>query len=92
MNTGKIMFDCLLSSPWQHLCLRACYTCQAEISASMSWVLLVLGLTLLRVDPAHGTPLGAVVHVVPIESHGGERVSTLCLALKCSGVLRCVLL
>lgn len=69
----------MLYSPWlASVPQGACSTCQAEMLASMSWVVLVLALILPEVDPAHSTLLGAVVHVVPIESHGGERVSTLC--------------
>ena len=46
------------------------------------------GLTLLQLDPAHGAPpLGAVVHVVPIETNGGKMVSTFFFyPLRCSGV------
>ncbi|KAJ3593367.1 hypothetical protein NHX12_005702 [Muraenolepis orangiensis] len=43
--------------------------------ASLGWLVLVHGLTLLQLDPAHSaSPLGAVVHVVPIESDGGKMV------------------
>ena len=47
--------------------------------SSFTWVVLVQSLTLLQLDPAHSAPpLGAVVHVVPIETNGGKTVSTSC--------------
>ncbi|XP_056464401.1 uncharacterized protein LOC130403896 [Gadus chalcogrammus] len=43
--------------------------------SSFTWVVLVQSLTLLQLDPAHSAPpLGAVVHVVPIETNGGKTV------------------
>lgn len=64
---------------------RVCYNClgrRAGMLASLAWVVLVQGLTLLQLDPAHSaSPLGAVVHVVPIEtSNGTKTVSTLCFS------------
>ncbi|CAL8243999.1 unnamed protein product [Lota lota] len=43
--------------------------------SSFTWVALVQGLALLQLDPARSAPpLGAVVHVVPIETNGGKTV------------------